>query len=108
MTKLVNKVLFINNRRTSMRLCLTEWRLVDNICKAEHISRNDLIELIENSNHTNLGLTYYTRLFVMLYFFNKSPCGEIKTRRHGIGRHSFIREVFSEIEEFDKIQNLHG
>ena len=68
MTKLVNKVLFINNRRTSMRLCLTEWKLVDEICKNEHIARNDFIELIENSNSSGLGLTYYTRLFVMLYF----------------------------------------
>ena len=65
MTKLVNKVLFINNRRTSMRLCLTEWKLVDEICKNEHIARNDFIELIENSNSSGLGLTYYTRLFVM-------------------------------------------
>lgn len=85
MTKLVNKVLFINNRRTSMRLCLTEWKLVDEICKNEHIARNDFIELIENSNSSGLGLTYYTRLFVMLYFYNKSPLGRIKTRRHGIG-----------------------
>jgi len=100
MTKLVNKVLFINNRRTSMRLCLAEWSLLDKICKTEHISRNDFVELIENSNQSNLGLTYYTRLFIMLYFFNKSPYGAIKTRRHGIGCQSFIGEILSEISKF--------
>lgn len=97
MTKLVNKVLFINNRRTSMRLCLTEWKLVDEICKNEHIASNDFIELIENSNSSGLGLTYYTRLFVMLYFYNKSPLGRIKTRRHGIGCQSFVSEIITEM-----------
>ena len=80
MTKLVNKVLFINNRRTSMRLCLTEWKLVDEICKNEHIARNDFIELIENSNS-----------------YNKSPLGRIKTRRHGIGCQSFVSEIITEM-----------
>lgn len=97
MTKLINKVLFINNRRTSMRLCMTEWRLLDDICKNEHISRNDFIELIENSNQSALGLTYYTRLCLMLYFYNKSPFRTIKTRRHGIGCQSFINEIIATI-----------
>ena len=98
MTKLVNKVLFINNRRTSMRLCMTEWKLLDTICKKEHISRNDFIEIIENSNKSQLGLTYYTRLFVMLYFYNKSPLGEIKNRRHGLGKQSTISEIIDKIQ----------
>lgn len=68
MTKLVNKVLHINNRRTSMRLCLTEWEVLSEICKKENITRNKLIELIENNNHGRLGLTYITRLFVIIYY----------------------------------------
>ena len=63
MTKLVNKVLFINNRRTSMRLCLTEWKLVDEICKNEHIARNDFIELIENSNSSGPAAGRFFLLF---------------------------------------------
>lgn len=93
MTKLINKVLFINNRRTSMRLCLTEWKLIDKICQIENISRNDFIEIIENGNHSGLGLTYYTRLVVMSYFYNKSPFGSVKTRRHGVGCQSFVGEI---------------
>ena len=68
MTKLVNKVLHINNRRTSMRLCLTEWEVLNEICKKENITRNKLIELIENNNNGSLGLTYITRLFVIVYY----------------------------------------
>ena len=33
------------------------------------------IELIENSNRSGLGLTYYTRLFVMLYFLQQITAG---------------------------------
>ena len=50
-----------------------------------------------NSNSSGLGLTYYTRLFVMLYFYNKSPLGRIKTRRHGIGCQSFVSEIITEM-----------
>lgn len=66
MTQLLNKVLFINNRRNSMRLCKTEWQFLDDICKNEHISRNDFLELIKNNNFCGLGLTYYARLFTLL------------------------------------------
>lgn len=98
MAKLLNKVLFINNRRTSMRLCSTEWELLDLICSNEQISRNDFLEVMENSNHCGLGLTYYTRLFIMLYFYNKSSLGSIKTRRHGMGSKSFINEIVTTIQ----------
>ncbi len=69
MTKLVNRVLLINNRRTSMRLCLKEWEVLAEICKTEGLSRNALIELIENNNFSSLGLTYMTRLFIISYLF---------------------------------------
>ena len=98
MTKLVNKIVFINNRRTSMRLCLTEWRLLDSICKNENVSRNDFLELIENNNACGLVLTYYTRLFIMLYFYNKTSFCNIKTRRHGIGTQSYVNEIISIIK----------
>lgn len=72
MTKLVNKVLIINGRRTSMRLCLSEWCALERICKEENLSRNRLIEIIENNNRDNLGLTYLTRLFTLFYFYNQA------------------------------------
>lgn len=104
MTKLVNKILFINKRRTSMRLCLCEWKLIDEICKTEKITRNDFVEFIENNNSSQLGLTYFSRLFIMLYYYNKSPLGKIKTRRHGIGCQSYISEIINEITNVTKIK----
>ncbi len=68
MTKLVNRILFINNRRTSMRLCLREWDAINEICKKENISRNNLVQTLESNNQSGLGLTYFTRLFVLTYF----------------------------------------
>lgn len=70
MTKLVNRVLVINNRRTSMRLCLKEWEVLTNICKTEGLSKNSLIETIENNNYSSLGLTYMTRLFLISYLYD--------------------------------------
>ncbi len=89
MTKLVNRVLLINNRRTSMRLCLKEWEVLAEICKLEGLSRNALIEIIENNNHSSLGLTYMTRLFVISYLYeaakissgNKSSSSRIKNKQ---------------------------
>lgn len=76
MTKLVNKVLIINGRRTSMRLCLSEWCALERICREEKLSRNRLIEIIENSNRVHLGLTYLTRLFTLFYFYNQAVSPE--------------------------------
>ena len=98
MTGMLNKILFINGRRTSMRLCKTEWKLLDLICKNEDIKRNDFLELLETNNNCGLGLTYYTRLFIMLYFYNKSSLGTIKTRRHGMGSNSLIKEIITGIK----------
>ena len=74
MTKLINKVLVINERRTSMRLCQSEWMALEKICFDEGISRNRLIELVENKKKSCLGLTYLTRLCTVVYFYNKALC----------------------------------
>lgn len=68
MTKLSNKIITINNRRTSMRLCNKEWNALDEICLREKINRNILIGLIEDNKNPTLGLAYATRLFLILYY----------------------------------------
>lgn len=79
MTKLSNKVIYINNRRTSMRLCEKEWKILDNICKHENTSRNKLIEHIEQNKVDGLGLTYLTRLFMVTYLYkNTAPLSNLK------------------------------
>ncbi len=71
MMHLSSKIIFINRRRTSMRLCKQEWEALSQICKKEKISRNALIETIENAKDNKDGLTYTTRLFMLVYFQNK-------------------------------------
>lgn len=68
MTKLINKIIYVNMRRTSMRLCCSEWSSLDEICAHENISRNRLIEIIEDNKDEELGLTYSTRLFIIMYY----------------------------------------
>lgn len=70
MPKLVNKVVFVNGRRTSMRMCQKEWKAFEEVCEREKISRNDLLGLIEEYKNDNLGLTYSARLFIISYFWS--------------------------------------
>lgn len=70
MSKLRNKILNINNRRTSMRLCDQEWQALDETCRLEKIHHNKLISQIEQNKASNLGLSYATRVFLLLYFRN--------------------------------------
>ena len=58
----------VNKRRTSMRLCCKEWAAFEKICDREKISKNRLLETIENSKNPKLGLTSATRLFTTLYY----------------------------------------
>lgn len=46
MTELSSKVIFIDKRKTSMRLANAEWEAIDSICKRENIKRNNLLEMI--------------------------------------------------------------
>lgn len=68
MPKLVNKIISINKRRTSMRLCTIEWDALSEVCEKENISRNKLIEKIEDDKDAELGLAYSTRLFLVQYY----------------------------------------
>ena len=56
MTKLANRIININKRKTSMRLCSKEWEALDDICKREGINRNRLIEMIENGESMKAGV----------------------------------------------------
>lgn len=80
--KLTNKILNVNNRRTSMRLCCKEWAAIDSICTREHLNRNQLISMIEKAKNQKLGLSYSTRLFALLYY--QSAADRQKTEIAGI------------------------
>ena len=69
MTELSNKVIFINNHKTSMRLANAEWEAIDNICKRENIKRNTLIGMINARKNAQMGLTCSVRLFSLIYYY---------------------------------------
>ena len=68
MTKLINRVVIINNRRTSVRLCNKEWRALEEICGIEHVSKNEILSFLEEQKCNTLGLTYSARVFMIEYF----------------------------------------
>lgn len=70
-TILSKKIIRINNRTTSIQLCTQEWLALSEICENEKIKRDRLIALIDNNHNDNLGLTYSTRLFMLMYYKNK-------------------------------------
>ena len=67
MTKLKNRVISIYNRKTSMRLALEEWNAFDDNCRREGLKRKKLLELIETSKPSEIGLTCAVRLFTLAY-----------------------------------------
>ena len=106
MTKLMNKIIMINNRRTSMRLCLKEWDALYEVCKIEHISKNHLIEMIEAQKENTLGLTYSTRLFLMSYFREAASEEGHKKAGHGLSaNYGAIDNVLKKIYD-DYISSL--
>lgn len=70
MTELINKVIFISNKKTSMRLAAAEWNALNMICERERIKRNHLLELINNRKDNKLGLTCSVRLFAIIYLYH--------------------------------------
>lgn len=94
-TILSKKILRINNRTTSIQLCTQEWLALGEICESENIHRNRLIELIDNYHNQNLGLTYSTRLFMLLYYKHRqSLSGECCTATQISNN---IRKIIDEI-----------
>lgn len=66
MTELSSKVIFIDKRKTSMRLANAEWEAIDSICKRENIKRNNLLEMINARKDAKMGLTCSVRLFSLI------------------------------------------
>jgi len=82
MTKLVNRVVSIYNRKTSMRLAKEEWTAFDDICRREHLKRKKLLEMIEDNKKQKLGLTCYVRLFTVAYMHQLAKISALKAKAH--------------------------
>ena len=70
MTIYLNRVISLNNKKTSMRLVKHEWNILENICLKEKMKRKKLLELIDSYKSDELGLTPSVRLFSLLYLNN--------------------------------------
>lgn len=90
MTRLINKIISLNKRRTSMRLADAEWDAMREICSHENISRNKLIESIEESKDVNLGLSCSTRLFLLAYYRHNAP---LKTKSSSLNLTQALRAI---------------
>lgn len=67
MAELINRIVNIANKKTSMRLADAEWRAVDLICDKENVKKGLLFELINKTKDADMGFTYAVRLFVIIY-----------------------------------------
>lgn len=67
MVTLLNKVISVHNKKTSMRLTNLEWNIINKICLQEKIKRKTLLELIVDNHADRLGFTSSVRLFTLLY-----------------------------------------
>ena len=70
MTTLLNRIILVNDHKTSMRLTTYEWYILDRICIRENLKREQLFELIDTKRSNNFGFTQTVRLFSLLYL----PC----------------------------------
>jgi len=97
MVNLVNRVICINNKKTSMRMTLAEWQAFEIICKNENITKNNLLNLINtNKNHT-IGLTNSVRLFSIVYFHQQLK--EKQQLLYGTAKKVQISPIFYAIKE---------
>lgn len=88
MVNFANRIVILENKKTSMHLTDDEWEAINIICEHENIKRNYLFELINQHKNKQLNLTHSLRIFttIYLYYFIKNMtlqksnlCKEIPT-----------------------------
>lgn len=65
---LVSRNVRIGSRRTSMRLEPALWNALDEICRREGISRNELCTKIAHEKTASASLTSWIRIYIVNYF----------------------------------------
>jgi len=97
MVNLVNRVICINNKKTSMRMTLAEWDAFEIICKNENVSKSTLLNLINNNKNHTIGLTNSVRLFSIVYFHQLLK--EKQQMLYGSSKKVTISPIFHAIKE---------
>ncbi len=93
MVELTNKVIFVNNHKTSIRMAKPEWDAFESICNQENISRNEMIEMINKHKNDNLGLTCSVRLFSLIYFYKLLTANQTSNNNTSTPIFEAIREI---------------
>jgi predicted DNA-binding ribbon-helix-helix protein len=87
MSTLVSRNVNLQDRRTSVRLEPAMWEALDEICRREGTSINDLVGLIDRQRRES-KLTAAIRVFVMAYYRAASTDEGHVGAGHGILRHA--------------------
>lgn len=82
MVILMNKVITLHKKKTSMRLTNLEWNIFNALCEHEKIKRRFLLEYICSNHSAELNLTSAVRLFMLLYLSEKFPNIESAEKKH--------------------------
>ena len=85
MSTLVSRNVSLQDRRTSVRLEPAMWEALDEICRREGTSINDLVGLIDRQRRES-KLTAAIRVFVMAYYRAAST-----DEGHAGAGHGFLR-----------------
>ena len=67
MPTLINKVIHVDNRVTSIRLAEAEWDALELIARQENIKKTQLLRLIDNNRNAKMCFTAAVRLFALIY-----------------------------------------
>jgi len=97
MSELKSKVVILNKRRTSVRLCHSEWLALEDICKRERLSRNRLIEAIENARNHEIGLTGSIRLFAIIYYHALTE--DIPLKPNLVSKNEYVNTILKSLKE---------
>ena len=97
MVNLVNRVISINNKKTSMRMTLAEWQAFEIICKNENITKSKLLDLINSHKNHTISLTNSVRLFSIVYFHQQLK--EKQQQLYSSAQKTKISPIFHAIKE---------
>lgn len=69
MVNFANRIVILEDKKTSMHLADEEWEAINIICEHENIKRNYLFELINQHKNKQLNLTHSLRIFTTIYLY---------------------------------------
>jgi predicted DNA-binding ribbon-helix-helix protein len=91
MDSMPNRIITIEDKKTSVSLVPTEWNILDAICEVENVKRKELIDAIFAKKVDQDSLTSSVRIFLLSYL-RKSVQWHY-TPGKGRNKFSMVREI---------------